>query len=171
MTAAPQTAEIDYAAMASERAALTDEHWRLGHIGHKQGGLDGEMRERWDAVNARLRELVAIPPQGWAYPKAAAELVAHARAHGWQVLAEWLDAASRGADPIPYLNIKVGRAGEDGGGFWKYQACWHSYNVERPRTLRLFGRILAQDPDRRAPHDARSLREVREAIAAHPVRR
>lgn len=127
-----------------------------------------EQDARLTAVTVRLREIVAVPPDGYTVPAAAVQLLAHAEANGWQSLGQWTPP---GRDE-PFFSVQVGRVLGPGempdarATCWKYSLTWHSRGCP-PGRLRLFS-AGASTPHRPAYHDAPSIRAIRAVIAEHP---
>lgn len=148
---------------------LDDEFYRLRRI-HPEDRTDLD-RQRLSATAAELAALLEEPPASYTFPKAAADLIDYARAHGWDGRAQWTPP---GAVPV-WVTVHIGRirtaAEQDAaylgtGDRWHYQLTWHSRGC-RPGRVRRFGG-LAETPDRPAAHDAPSLQRIRETIATHP---
>lgn len=156
--------------LAVEFEHLSYEQYELSKTA-RAGQPDPETRERLRAVSRRLREIAATPPDGYALPKAAADLIAHAEENGWLTMVQWTPP---GYSDEPYVRVQVGRKVQDGelsdarGNHWKYSVTWHSRGCVIGK-VRLFGRVLAETPDRPAVHDGPSVEGVREVIAAHPA--
>lgn len=155
---------------AAEYRRLYADHMTLRRLG---GARTARQTARLALLDARLRAITATPPDGYALPAAAVQLIAHARAHGWQAEAYWAPPDDDG-EGDPFVRVQVGRVMAPGeladarGNTWRYEAVWHSRGCP-PGRLRLFGRMLARTPQHPATHDAPSVRAVREAIAAHPA--
>ncbi|UQA91044.1 hypothetical protein [Streptomyces halobius] len=151
---------------AQEYDRLSYEYRRLLNLPDRSP----EQEARLQQVYARLRAIRATPPDGYTLPTAAAQLVAHAEAHGWQALVHW---PAPGYDGDVSVHLKIGRRAAPGeleyarSDMWIYELTWHSRDCP-PGKLRLFGRILARTPQNPATHEAPSVRAVREVIAAHP---
>jgi hypothetical protein len=156
--------------LAAEHRRLTFEQYELREA-LRDGTADPGARERLRAVTFRLREIAATPPEGYALPKLAADLVAHADAHGWLSLVQWTPP---GYGDDPFVTVQVGRlvVESDGdlgpGDRWKYSLTWHSRGCETGKA-RLFGRILAETPDRPSVHDGPSVKAIRAVIEQHPA--
>ncbi|MGA5130827.1 hypothetical protein ACPCTO_13560 [Streptomyces olivoreticuli] len=114
-------------------------------------------------------------PDGYALPKAAADLVAHATAHGWLSRVGWAADISN----APLVHVAVGRRmtpdeqeqAEDRGEYgdrWCYELTWHSRDCA-PGRLRLFGRPLAHTPEQPRWHDGPSVKGIRQVIADNPA--
>lgn len=163
-TTATETPAAEFERLSYERYEL------IKQVGAPCGDTP-EVRERMRAVARRMCEITAVPPDGYTLPKAAADLVAHAEAHGWRALVQW---TAPGYPGEPYVGVQVGRraTGADGyvgpGTSWKYSLTWHSRGCA-PGKVRLFGRVLAETPDRPATHDGPSVKGIRDVIAEHPV--
>lgn len=157
--------------LTEERDRLDAELAELRRAVLDAGGVTTpEQDERYAAVRARLREIAAIPPEGYRLPSAAAGLISHAEAHGWLALAQWArDSASN-----PFVTVQVGRklteaeATEHRGDTWLFKFTWHSRDCP-PCRLRLFGTGTAKTPDEPWTHDAPSVKGVRAVIAEHPA--
>lgn len=108
-------------------------------------------------------------PEGYRMPRAAADLIEHARAHGWAVRSAWA-ADSGGA---PYVTVALGRllTGPEitmwRGNRWEYQVTWHNRGLA-PGRLRLFGG-WAITPGSPAAHNLPSVKAIQEEITAHPA--
>lgn len=165
------TTEAQEKALRQEYDRLYDEHGDLQAQGRKDGRLDPEAAERYRQVKTRLREILATPPAGYQLPKPAADLVAHAEAHGWLALVQWTPPCWHSE---PHVEVQVGRkltadeAAEHRSDTFVYQLTWHSRDCA-PGGLRRFGRILARTPDRPGWHDAPSIKAIRAAIEASPA--
>jgi hypothetical protein len=149
--------------LAAEHRRLWAEYTNL----YRTTGRTPDQQARMGAVHARLAEIEATPPPGYMLPPAAADLVEHARAHGWAAAVQW----SRSGEP--FVDVTVARRVQPGEGpgwwgpRWWYRICWHSRGCPAGR-MRLSG-ITAETPEDPAPHDAPSVRAVRAVIAAHPA--
>ncbi|QDN60112.1 MULTISPECIES: hypothetical protein [unclassified Streptomyces] len=159
--------------LAQEYTRLTDERGELAAALRKAGDASPESRARLASVDRRLRDLVAAPPPGYILPKAAADLVAHAQAHGWLTLVQWTPPGYGGE---PFVSVQVGRllhAGEQSGARgdrWTYNVTWHSRDCA-PGRVRLFGRHLATTPEQPWLHDGPSVKAICAVIAQHPAPR
>ncbi|MFD1832429.1 hypothetical protein ACFSJS_22680 [Streptomyces desertarenae] len=164
---APAQAET----LRQEYERLCDAQAAVESIARRGGEIAPEIRQQYTATAARLREILAVPPDGYTLPRAAADLVAHAAAHGWQTLVQWTPP---GWDGEPYVRVQVGRrltaeeAADHPAGVYLYELTWHSRDCP-PGRLRRFGSGLARTPDRPAAHGAPSVRAIRAVIAAHPA--
>lgn len=160
---ATETLEQEYDRLLDERAAIQS-------AARKVGATSDKAREQMAAAMGRLREILAIPPDGYTLPRPAANLVSHAQAHGWLTLIQWTPP---GWDREPFVTVHVGRkvmAGElddARGDRWSYKLTWHSRDCQSGK-LRLFGSGLASTPDRPASHDAPSVKAITAVIAQHP---
>ncbi len=95
------------------------------------------------------------PPEGYTLPAAAARLVAHAQAHGWTTLVQWLHTEEE--DGAPYVVVKTGHVGtpeqlpEDAPrNSWRYTYTWHSFGCA-PGRLRPRQAAPVRQGDRRDP--------------------
>ncbi|MFK4187263.1 hypothetical protein ACI2L4_25115 [Streptomyces sparsogenes] len=128
-----------------------------------------EHSDRYKAVSAELLAILAIAPEGYTLPKAAADLIAHAEAHGWKTMVQWTHP---GWEEEKYVMVRVGREVDEAereqfrGDGWFYKLTWHSRGCA-PGRLRLFGSGLAETPDNPATHDAPSVRRIRAIITEH----
>lgn len=162
------TAPAETTAQRYER--LDTEYYRLHRI-HPDDRTSTD-RARLVELRDALTRILAVPPVGYTLPKAAADLIPYARAHGWEGRAQWTPP---GAVPV-WVTVHIGRirtATEQAalhlgtGDRWYYRLTWHSRDCP-PGRVRRFGQGLAETPDRPATHDAPSLRRIRETITAHP---
>lgn len=141
---------------------------RLRHIGQQRTAAEQGEFER---QQARLREILAVPPDGYSLPAVGQRLIDDARTAGWTARAFW---TSPGYEGEPSVTVVVGRViteGEQrcgGGDHWRYSITWHSRDCA-PGKVRLFGRVLAKTPWRPGDHEVGSVKAVREVIAAHPA--
>lgn len=118
-------------------------------------------------------------PDGYTLPKAAADLMKHAAAHGWLSRAIWV--AGPDIDE-PFVCVDVGRkllVAEDAPvcpddtfapvrtDKWSYRVTWHSRDA-RPGQLKLFRKPLASTPWRPAHHDGPSVKGIRDMISRFP---
>lgn len=127
--------------------------------------------ERTSEAVRRVREIVAIPPQGYQLPKSAADLIAHAEAHGWMSLVQWTPPGYEGE---PFVTVQVGRRLVEGempdarGSKWIYKLTWHSRDCAAGK-VRLFGCGHSVTPDHPAGTDAPSVKSIRATIEQHPA--
>ncbi|MEV8335049.1 hypothetical protein [Streptomyces niveus] len=103
--------------------------------------------------------IVSTAPEGYTLPKVVASLFELAEANGWVTVQEW----------APYedgftLNLRVGRAADDGPG-WQYDLSWFCASGVARRTR--FG--LSRSPDRRGLYDTPSVKAIRGVITANSV--
>ncbi|MEW1547546.1 hypothetical protein [Streptomyces tsukubensis] len=150
----------EYDALLSERAALIAEA--------KRTCIPVTALPRHGEVSRRLREILAVPPAGYALPSAAEALTACALANGWITLVQWTPP---GWEDEPSVRVHLARKAppnRDSGLVWYYRLTWHSRGCQ-PGRVRLFGRGLAQTPDRPGEHDAPSLRALRAVIDQNPL--
>lgn len=156
---------------AQEYTRLTNERGELAAALRKAGDTSPESRAQLAAVDRRLHELVAAPPSGYALPKTAVYLVAHAQVHGWLTLVQWTPPDYTGE---PFVSVQVGRllrAGEQSdarGDRWTYNLTWHARGCA-PGRVRLFGRRLAATPEQPWLHDGPSVKAICAVIAQHPA--
>lgn len=158
--------------LTQEHNRLLDEQAELRAAARGTGGqLDAEGRARYAAISRRLRELRAIPPAGYELPKMAADLVAHAEAHGWLSLVQWTPPDCVGD---PFVGVQVGRRVTEADGYlglgncWKYQLTWSSRDCA-PGKVRLWRKGLAETPESPAATDAPSVKAIRAVIERHPA--
>lgn len=165
MTTATETLAEEYERLASEQAELSA-------AARKAGDLSAEDKQRFREIAQRLREIATTPPPGYELPKLAADLVAHAEAHGWMSLVQWTPPGYGGE---PYVKVQVGRKLRDGempdarGDKWIYEITWHSRDCA-PGRVRLFRGTSAVTPDRPQYGDGPSIKAIRAVIEQHPVR-
>jgi hypothetical protein len=156
---------------ADEYARLSGEDAELSAAVRKVGTATSEQIERQREIRARLRELHAAPPAGYALPKLAADLVAHAEAHGWTTLTQWTALGYGGA---PFVTVQVGRLVTEADGYlglgdrWTYKLTWHSGGCA-PGKVRLFGNGIAITPDNPGAGYAPSVKAIRAVISEHPA--
>jgi hypothetical protein len=144
---------------------LSTEYRRLRHI-HSDDRTDAD-RTRLVALTLELRKLLAVPPSGYTLPTTAADLIAHAHAHGWDAWAQW--TSDTGTSGGPFVTVHVGRRQSPAAGdFWRYELIWHSRGCPVGRVRR-FGHGIAQTPDNPAPRGTPSVRSIRQVIAQHPA--
>lgn len=157
--------------LAAEFERLSYERYELIKQLSAPGGDTPASRERMRVVSQRMREITATPPDGYSLPKQAADLVAHAEAHGWTTRVQW---TAPGYSGEPYVTVQVGRlvTGADGyvgtGDRWTYERTWHSRDCA-PGKVRLFGQGVATTPDHPAHHNAPSVKGIMAVITAHPA--
>lgn len=156
---------------------LTQEHERLTYeqreLGKaiREGQAAPEAREKLRTVTLRLREIAATAPPGYALPKAATDLVAHAEAHGWMALVQWTPPGYSGE---PYVSVQVGRLVHEADGYvglgdrWKYEVTWHSRGCALGK-VRMFGNGHAVTPANPGGNYAPSVKAIRAVMAAHPA--
>lgn len=159
--------------LVQEHNRLLGEQAELSAAARRAGGqLDPEGRARYAAISQRLREIRAIPPAGYELPKMAADLVAHAEAHGWLSLVQWTPPDYMGD---PFVGVQVGRRVTEADGYlglgncWKYQLTWSSRDCA-PGKVRLWRKGLAETPANPGTHDAPSVKAIRAVIEQHPAR-
>jgi hypothetical protein len=155
--------QAEYDRLTSERSALG------AAVRAADGTATPEQTARHAAILVRLREIVAMPPDGYALPKAAALLTDWAASHGWQAMSQW------GADSgdSPFVTVQVGRKvaeedGRRGGPHWYYKLTWHNRDCE-PGKLKKFGAGTAETPDNPRAHDAPSIHAIRAEIYEYPA--
>lgn len=114
-------------------------------------------------------------PEGYGIPKAAADLLEHAKVHGWSTLATW----NTDRNDAPFLNVQVVRPVRPceaervyahtsyQGPAWYYSKTWHSRGCA-PGRMRLSGTGLTRTPSHPRLSDAPSVKVIRELIAANP---
>ncbi|MFE7077910.1 hypothetical protein ACFU96_48370 [Streptomyces sp. NPDC057620] len=156
--------------LKQEYDRLCDEEDELRTAARKDGWSE-QAKERQRAISLRLREILTIPPAGYALPAAASGLIAHAEAHGWLALAQW---TSIDFDGDPFVTVQVGRQLADGempdarGSRWLYKLTWHSRDCA-PGKVRLFGNGHAVTPDSPGGNYAPSVKAIRAVIEQHPA--
>lgn len=152
--------------------SLKREYERLSdemHVIQSQTLKGGPTLDRFREIRARLCEILASPPEGYALPSAAETLISHARTHGWKTSVEWTSTGGREV----FATVRVGRRvlPEETTGFrgdrWKFSYTWHSRGCA-PGRLRLFGSGLAETPSSPRTHDAPSLKKTRQIIHDNP---
>lgn len=157
---------------AAEYERLTREQTQLTRALREQG-VNSAATAKLHAVTLRLREIRATPPAGYTLPKAAADLVAHAEAHGWLTLVQWDPEPGYEGDCETFVTVQVGRrvVASDGyvgpGDRWVYKLTWHSRDC-LPGRLRRFGAGHAVTPDCPAGGCAPSVRGISAVISTHP---
>lgn len=157
--------------LAAEYNRLTGEDAELSAAVRKVGAATPEQAERQREIRTRLRELHATPPDGYALPKLAADLVEHAEAHGWTTRAQWTALGYVGE---PYVTVQVGRLVAEADGYlglgdrWTYSLTWHSRDCA-PGKVRLFGSGIAVTPANPGSHSAPSVKAIRAVIEQHPA--
>lgn len=162
-TAPTETREQEYDRLTTELADI--------RTAARRGTAKADIRRRHTAIQARLRQILATPPNGYTLPTTAAKLVEHAEAHGWRTSVQWTPP---GYNNAPFVVVQVGRrlteaeAAEYRSDKWVFSLTWHSRDCA-PGKLRLFGSGLAYTPDHPAAHDAPSIKAVRAVITAHPA--
>lgn len=167
-TTTTETLEQEYNRLFGERDDLASARRTSG------APLEGEAKQRLEAILSRLQHIVATPPEGYTLPKPAADLVAFAAAHGWSTGVQWTPPGW--ADEV-HVNIRVGRklteAEREAGGYlsdgWLYEITYHERGCP-PGKVRRFGSGLTVTPDCRALDvgPAPSLKTIRAVISAHP---
>ncbi|MGW0312072.1 hypothetical protein [Streptomyces flavidovirens] len=160
-TVTMETLEQEYTRLTDERAAIKT-------AARKAGAMTPEGSEALRSIGRRLKEIAAIPPQGYALPKAIEDLVAHAETHGWVSLIQW---PAPGDEGKPFVTVQVGRKTTDAesrGDAWHYQLTWHSRDCA-PGKVKRFGSGLAKTPDAPQWHNAPSMKAIRAVIEQHPV--
>lgn len=156
---------------AAEFQRLSYERYELIKQISTPGGGTPQARERMRAVARRMAEITATPPEGYALPKAASDLVAYAEAHGWRALVQW---TAPGYPGEPYVTVQVGRLVTEADGYvgtgdqWVYKRTWHSRGCA-PGKVRLFGQGIASTPGHPAHHDAPSVKGIKAVISAYPA--
>ncbi|MFE9003171.1 hypothetical protein ACFYOY_13665 [Streptomyces sp. NPDC007875] len=166
-TAPVETMEQEYDRLLEERTAIIA-------AAKAAGSTSDQAREQMTEVMDRIREILAIPPDGYTLPPQAAKLIAHAHAHGWQGETQWTPPGwEREEDREPFVLVKVGRRMEPGeleysrSDVWLYQLTWHSRGCP-PGKLRLFGAGKCRTPENPATHDAPSVKAIAAVITQHP---
>lgn len=106
-----------------------------------------------DAIRAQL---AARRPDGFELPKAAADLIGHAEAHGWKTARAW---NLNDEDPGALLQILIVN------GSWTFKLSW---SCDPGGAGRMSGAGLARGP-RRDWHDASSLTKIRQIITDNPA--
>ncbi|MFI0718887.1 hypothetical protein [Streptomyces sp. NPDC021224] len=156
-----ETAATHYDRLDVEFAALR-------HVDPKD--RTAEQEERLRVLHGELVEILSRPPAGYELPRIATDLMAHAKAHGWQASLRWTPPGYSGE---PFMTVEVGRklAGlernQHRGDRWHYQLTWHSRDCV-PGKVKLFRAGLASTPDNPADHDAPSIKAIRAIIEANP---
>jgi hypothetical protein len=156
--------------LAQEYERLTYEQRELDKAVH-EGAATPEARKRRRAVTQRLREIAATAPPGYALPKAATDLIAHAEAHGWMALVTW---TSPGYSGEPSVSVRVGRLVHAADGYvglgdrWKFERTWHSRGCA-PGKVRMFGNGHAVTPANPGGNYAPSVKAIRAVIEQHPA--
>lgn len=164
MTTATETLAQEYTRLAHEQAELSA-------AARKAGAYPEGDRQRFREISRRIREILAVPPEGYALPKLAVDLVAHAEAHGWVSLAQWTAPDYEGE---PFVSVQVGRQLRDGempgarGDKWVYKLTWHSRDCAAGK-VRLFRGSSAVTPDQPAYSDGPSVKAIRAVIEQHPA--
>lgn len=164
MTTATETIAEEYERLCGEDAELSA-------AVRKVGTATPEQAQRQREIRNRLRELHAQPPEGYTLPKQAADLVAHAEAHGWLTLVQW---TALGYDGDPFVAVQVGRLTTEADGYlglgdrWTYKLTWHSGGCA-PGKVRRFGSGSAVTPANPASHYAPSVKAIRTVIEQHPA--
>ncbi len=149
---------------------LLNEKHGIVAAARKTGDASPEQKQRHREIQRRLAEIVAVPPEGYALPKIAADLTEFATERGWKTLVQWTEPGYSGE---PSVTVEVGRkltpreAAQHRTDTFHFKLTWHSRDCE-PGRVKKFGSGLAKTPDRPQWHDAPSVRKIRETIAAHP---
>ncbi|MFD4397232.1 hypothetical protein [Kitasatospora sp. NPDC058478] len=136
---------------------------------HPDNRTDADRRNHVEFIR-ELEPLLALPPAGYALPKAATRLIDHAKANGWKPYVQWFCQADDG----PWVTVQVSRllapaeAAHRRSNRWTYSISWHSRYCA-PGRVRLFGRVLARTPDHPVTHYVPSLKAVRAVITANPT--
>lgn len=160
------TTETETLAARYER--LSYEFASLRHVRPEE--RTEEQQGRLVALSGELRAMLATPPNGYELPRLAADLMAHAEAHGWTARVSWTPP---GYSREPYTDVEVGlmldglEREQHRGDRWYYKLCWHSRDCA-PGKVRLFGSGLAQTPDSPRVRDAPSVKAIRAVIEANP---
>lgn len=144
---------------------LASEYEALRHV-HPDDRTAGQAA-RLPVLARELSAILAVPPAGYALPKLATDLMAHAVGHGWKAAAQW---SAPDYDDDPFVRVDVGRRldGLERGSHWLYQLTWHSRGCS-PGKFRLFGSGLAETPGGSSGwHDAPSVKAIRAVITANP---
>lgn len=123
---------------------------------------DDAWTRRAAEVSAELQELLAIPPDDWQLPKAAAALLAHATTHGWTTATSW----GTRPDGDPMVRVQFGRPRGDGFD-WRYQLTWVASGSGT--SMRRLSAGLQQTPAAPGWRPAPSLAAIRAVIAANPA--
>lgn len=148
--------------VAEEYSRLVGEQHELSAAARRNDGLPEEGKQRFREVAQRLREILAIPPDGYTLP---------AEAHGWVALAQW---TSLGYVGDPFVTVQVGRLVTEADGYlglgdrWKYNLTWHSRGCA-PGKVRLFGSGIAVTPANPGGGYAPSVKAIRAVIEQHPA--
>lgn len=156
----PPLTKDELAATADFRALSPNEQIRevrrlrfnLAMATSKVDALRNTVREQ-DAELMRVRaELATHTPDGYQLPPAAADLLAHATAHGWRTARAWIKSESEPGT----ARLEIALARERYG----FQLTWHCTQGGGGRMIR---RGLARWP-RRDWHDAPSLIKIKKII-------
>lgn len=124
---------------------------------------DESWAQRAQEVQAELLDLRAIPPDGWTLPKPVADLLEHAKAHGWKTAACW---SLRPGSGDPMMCFEAARPHGKGFG-WQFQVTWVASGAATSmRRLSAGLQRTPTDPDWRP---APSLSAIRAVIAANPA--
>ena len=168
MTTATETVTEEYERLFAERD-------NLAAAVRAAGAVEPEVRARYDQVMDRLRGILAEPPNGYAVPKQASDLLAFAESHGWMTGVQW--TPPNWADEV-YVRVRVGRriseAEQEAAGLrsdaWLFEITYHERGCP-PGQLKKFGSGRARTPDRGAAEEqpAPSLKAIRTVIEQHPA--
>lgn len=168
MSTATETLEQEYNRLFAERDDI-------GLQVRQADRVEPEVRARYDQVMDRLREIVAIPAEGYELPKQAADLIAFAETHGWLTGVQWTPPGW--ADEV-YVRVKVGRrlteaelqAGYYRSDAWLFEITYHERGCP-PGQLKKFGSGRGVTPEVGAANigPAPSVKAIRAVIEQHPA--
>ncbi|GAA0500993.1 hypothetical protein [Streptomyces olivaceiscleroticus] len=162
--------------LQQEYERLSDQQDLLRTQVRNAGGATLEQKDRSRAIARRLREILAIPPAGYALPKAAADLLAHAEAHGWDTAVRWTppgweDAVSVRVGVRREMTIAEKKAAAYcRSGAWLYELTYHSRDCPAGKVKRFgAGRGCTPDMAQAEYPPAPSLKAIRAVITANPA--
>lgn len=151
-----------------QHSRLAGEFEALRHVHPDE--RTAEQKARLVVLAKDLRGILAVPPAGYAMPKLAADLMAHAAEHGWLSSAQW---SAPGYIGDPFVKVEVGRRLDElerehhRGDRWLYQLTWSSRGCA-PGKVKLFRAGLAQTPDSPSWSDAPSVKAIAAVITGNP---
>lgn len=168
MTTATETPVQEYDRLFAERDDLARQV-------RQAGSIEPAVRARYDQVMDRLREILAVPADGYELPKQAADLLAFAEEHGWMTGVQWTPPGW--ADEV-YVKVKVGRrlteaeqhARHYRSDAWLFEITYHERGCP-PGQLKKFGSGRGVTPEVGAVSigPAPSLKAIRAVIEQHPM--